>query len=80
MHHGNSFDLEWAIYVTGDRWDFYEDLNVKDHCHPRKVKALKYLREFRDKMETEKQELNEKIKHWMARAQAFEQDKNFLQN
>ena len=31
-------------------------------------------------MESEKQELNEKIKHWMARAQAFEQDKNFLQN
>ena len=24
--------------------------------------------------------MNEKIKHWMARAQAFEQDKNFLQN
>ena len=34
----------------------------------------------RVKMESEKQELNEKIKHWMARAQAFEQDKNFLQN
>ena len=31
-------------------------------------------------MENEKQELNEKIKHWMARSQAFEQDKNFLQN
>ena len=30
-------------------------------------------------MESEKQELNEKIKHWMARAQALEQDKNFLQ-
>ena len=34
----------------------------------------------REKVENEKQEMNEKIKHWMARAQAFEQDKNFLQN
>lgn len=24
--------------------------------------------------------MNEKIKHWQARATAFEQDKNFLQN
>jgi prefoldin subunit 5 len=36
------------------------------------------LNKERVKMENEKQELNEKIKHWMARAQAFEQDKNFL--
>ena len=37
------------------------------------------LNKERVKMEHEKQELNEKIKHWTARAQAFEQDKNFLQ-
>ena len=34
----------------------------------------------REKLENEKQELNERVKHWTARAQAFEQDKNFLQN
>ena len=31
-------------------------------------------------MAQEKEELFEKIKHWQARATAFEQDKNFLQN
>jgi hypothetical protein len=31
-------------------------------------------------MEQQKQEQTEKIKYWQARAQAFEQDKNFLQN
>ena len=34
----------------------------------------------REKVENEKQELSEKVKHWTSRAQAFEQDKNFLQN
>ena len=32
----------------------------------------------REKVENEKQELGEKVKHWTSRAQAFEQDKNFL--
>ena len=40
-----------------------------------KVDSLNKVCETIDK---EKLELNEKVKHWMARAQAFEQDKNFL--
>jgi len=37
------------------------------------------LNNFCAKIENEKLELQEKIKHWVSRAQAFEQEKNFLQ-
>lgn len=38
------------------------------------------LNKDRVKMESEKQELQERVKHWMARAQGFEQDMHTLQN
>lgn len=53
---------------------------VKDETIYKLNQKVEALNGERVKMEQEKQELQEKIKHWMARAQAFEQDKNFLQN
>ena len=41
-------------------------------------KQLDELNKDRVKMETEKQELQERVKHWMARAQGFEQDMHSL--
>ena len=52
---------------------------LKDETIYKLNQKVDSLNKERVKMESEKQELNEKIKHWMARAQAFEQDKNFLQ-
>ena len=51
---------------------------LKDETIYKLNQKVDSLNKERVKMESEKQELNEKIKHWMARAQAFEQDKNFL--
>ena len=43
-------------------------------------RQLEDLNKDRVKMESEKQELQERVKHWMARAQGFEQDMHTLQN
>ena len=43
-------------------------------------RQLDELNKDRVKMESEKQELQERVKHWMARAQGFEQDMHTLQN
>ena len=53
---------------------------LKDETIYKLNQKVDSLNKEREKVENEKQELNEKIKHWMSRAQAFEQDKNFLQN
>ena len=38
------------------------------------------LNKDRVKMEAEKQEMQERVKHWMARAQGFQEDMQTLQN
>ena len=42
--------------------------------------SLDSLNKERVRMDKEKQELQERVKHWMARAQGFEQDMHTLQN
>ena len=53
---------------------------LKDETIYKLNQKVDSLNREREKVENEKQELSEKIKHWTSRAQAFEQDKNFLQN
>jgi len=79
----------YSIYVKTKEKELkslIQKLNAKNSNQTLKDDTIQTLKEKvnslnkeRVKMEQEKQDLNEKIKHWMARAQAFEQDKNFLQ-
>ena len=52
---------------------------LKDETIYKLNQKVDSLNKFCAQVEHEKQELNEKIKTWTSRAQAFEQDKNFLQ-
>ena len=53
MHGNSAFTLEWAIFCTGERWEWYQDLKIGKHDDPRKVAAVKYLKEFRKKIDKE---------------------------
>lgn len=53
---------------------------LKDEIIFNLKQTIRKINEDQIKMEEQKQEQNEKIKYWQARAQAFEQDKNFLQS
>jgi hypothetical protein len=53
---------------------------LKDEIIFNMKQTIKKINDEQIKMENVKQEQNERIKYWQARAQAFEQDKNFLQS
>ena len=51
---------------------------LKDETIFKLNKKLESLNQERLEDDALKRDLNEKIKHWTSRAQAFEQEKNFL--
>ena len=70
----------------GELRDLIQKLNEKNSNNTLKdekiynmEKTIQSINEDQIKMEKEKQDLTEKVKYWKARAQGFEQDKNFLQ-
>lgn len=79
----------YAIYVKDKEKELRElilklheknsNSTLKDEIIFNLKQKIKECNENQVKIDNEKQEQLEKIKYWQARAQAFEQDKNFLQ-
>lgn len=60
--------------------DKNSNASLKDQIIYEKTQTIAALTREQNKIETEKTQLKERIKFFSARADAFEQDKNFLQN
>lgn len=70
-------ELKTLIQKLNDK---NQNNTLKDETIYKLNQKVDGLNKFCSKIESEKQELNDKIKNLQARAQALDQDKNFLQS